>query len=543
MSVQFRQRTPGEYIKILKRRKWLIILPVVAVASAVAWVVYRLPDVYESSTLIVVKPATLPNSVVPTVTEETLTRQLASIAQVVTSRSSLEPLVHKYELYKRERDRGEPMETVIDFMRRDIHVEPNTSRNDVTDGFDIRYRYRDPKVTQAVTAELATKYVDVQTANTVNSSAAAKQFIDDQVRQTKTELDAIDEKRLQFMKENLGSLPSEAQSLLSQLTGLREQQKTLTSELGRLQDQRSTAASNLALVRKANEQSIGDAAETLTDPKTTLAWAELVKRKADLEAELQKLRTEYTEKHPDVLAKQSQIETVQKEMDKQIAEWKERIAAKEKKLQSRPDLQAAALEGEIKRIDGEITREQDLVKDNEKQIAGLLDRINKVPGADVALSAIDREYQTKKSAYDNLLEQQQKINLGADAASQQQSEGIEVVDPANLPQKPVAPKRLVLSGMGVAAGLFLGLLFTALLEVPLLFTIQNSEDVRHYLGLPLLISLPEMLTPNEARSIPRRRRLLLAAGVVATIVSIPLLALGLKVTHLFEILSQSSGGA
>jgi polysaccharide chain length determinant protein (PEP-CTERM system associated) len=543
MSVQFRQRTPGEYIKILKRRKWLIILPVVAVASAVAWVVYRLPDIYESTTLIVVKPATLPNSVVPTVTEETLTRQLASIAQVVTSRSSLEPLVHKYELYKRERDRGEPMETVIDFMRRDIHVEPNTSRNDVTDGFDIKYRYRDPKVTQAVTAELATKYVDVQTANTVNSSAAAKQFIDDQVRQTKTDLDAIDEKRLQFMKENLGSLPSEAQSLLSQLTGLREQQKTLTSELGRLQDQRSTAASNLALVRKANEQSIGDAAETLTDPKTTLAWAELVKRKADLEAELQKLRTEYTEKHPDVLAKQSQIETVQREMDKQIAEWKERIAAKEKKLQSRPDLQAAALEGEIKRIDGEITREQDLVKDNEKQIAGLLDRINKVPGADVALSAIDREYQTKKSAYDNLLQQQQKINLGADAASQQQGEGIEVVDPANLPQKPVAPKRLVLSGMGVAAGLFLGLLFTALLEVPLLFTIQNSEDVRHYLGLPLLISLPEMLTPNEARSIPRRRRLLLAAGVVATIVSIPLLALGLKVTHLFEILSQSSGGA
>jgi len=543
MSVQFRQRTPGEYMKILKRRKWLIILPVVAVASAVAWVVYRLPDIYESTTLIVVKPATLPNSVVPTVTEETLTRQLASIAQVVTSRSSLEPLVHKYELYKRERDRGEPMETVIDFMRRDIHVEPNTSRNDVTDGFDIKYRYRDPKVTQAVTAELATKYVDVQTANTVNSSAAAKQFIDDQVRQTKTDLDAIDEKRLQFMKENLGSLPSEAQSLLSQLTGLREQQKTLTSELGRLQDQRSTAASNLALVRKANEQSIGDAAETLTDPKTTLAWAELVKRKADLEAELQKLRTEYTEKHPDVLAKQSQIETVQREMDKQIAEWKERIAAKEKKLQSRPDLQAAALEGEIKRIDGEITREQDLVKDNEKQIAGLLDRINKVPGADVALSAIDREYQTKKSAYDNLLQQQQKINLGADAASQQQGEGIEVVDPANLPQKPVAPKRLVLSGMGVAAGLFLGLLFTALLEVPLLFTIQNSEDVRHYLGLPLLISLPEMLTPNEARSIPRRRRLLLAAGVVATIVSIPLLALGLKVTHLFEILSQSSGGA
>ncbi len=61
-------------------------------------------------TLIVVKPSTLPTSVVPTITEDSLTRQLTSIAQVVTSRSSLEPLVEKYELYTAERLRGEPME-------------------------------------------------------------------------------------------------------------------------------------------------------------------------------------------------------------------------------------------------------------------------------------------------------------------------------------------------------------------------------------------------------------------------------------------------
>ena len=110
MSVEFRQRNPGEYAKIVWKRKWLIILPAIAVATAVAWVVYRLPDVYESSTLIVVKPSTLPSATVPTMGEDTITRQLSSIAQVVTSRSSLEPLVAKYEIYKAERLRGEPME-------------------------------------------------------------------------------------------------------------------------------------------------------------------------------------------------------------------------------------------------------------------------------------------------------------------------------------------------------------------------------------------------------------------------------------------------
>ena len=99
MSVEFRQRRPSEYLKILRRRKWLLILPMIAVATAVAYVVYRLPDVYESTTLIVVRPSNLPNSVVPTVTEDSITRQLASISQVVTSRSSLEPLVDKYEQF------------------------------------------------------------------------------------------------------------------------------------------------------------------------------------------------------------------------------------------------------------------------------------------------------------------------------------------------------------------------------------------------------------------------------------------------------------
>lgn len=538
MSVQFRQRTPGEYLKILSRRKWLIILPVIAVATAVAWVVYRLPDVYESATLIVVKSSSLPDGVIPTVNEDNLTRQLSSITQVVTSRSSLEPLVDKYELYRRERERGEPMEAVIGMMRRDIRVDVNTTRREITDGFDIKFRYRDPKIAQAVTSELAGKYISVQTANTVNSTQAALQFIDNQVRQTKEELDAIDAKRLKFMQDNLGTLPSEGHSLLGQLTGLREQQTTLLTEIGRLQDRRSALANQLSLINKERQQAIADLAENMTDPKTTLGYAELLKRKADLQSELTQLLTQYTEKHPDVLAKKAQMESIQNDLDQQVKEWKERIAEKEKKLAARPDIQGNALALEVRNLENEIKREQQMLSDTEKQIASITDRINKVPGADVALGAIDREYQTKKSAYDTLLQQQQKISLGADAATQQQSAGIEVIDPANLPSKPVAPKRLMLAALGVGAGLFLGLLLTAIFEVPLLMTVQSSEDARHYTGLPVLISVPELLTPQEARALPRRRRLLLAAGVVATMVSIPLLALALRLTNVFEFLSS-----
>lgn len=543
MSAEFRQRTPAEYLKILRRRKWLIILPVIAVACAVGYVVYRLPDVYQSSTLIVVKPSTLPQSVIPMDTEDAMTRQLSSIAQVLTSRSSLEPLVEKYELYKVERLRGEPMESIIGRIRNDIKVDVNTTRNDITNGFDISFRYRDPRITQAVTAELASKYISVQTLEQVNSAKAALQFIDNQVRQTKEELDGIDGKRLEFMKANLGSLPSSGPSLLGQLTGLREQQKALITEVGRLQDRRSSLSAQLTLMKKQAENMLGDAAESLTDPKTTPAYAELIKRKSDLQGEMQRMRTEYRDKHPDVLAKQAQIDSVIKDMDLMIADWKARIEEKRKKLANNPDLQINAMALEIKNTDNEIARQQKLLSDTEGQIGTISDRINSVPGAEVALSALDREYATKKSAYDNLLVEQQKISLNYQAASEQQAQGIEVVDAANLPAKPVAPKRVLLAGMGVFAGLALGLLLVGIFEVPLLLTIQSTEDARHYTGLPVLISVPELLTPQEAKALPRRRRLLLAAGVVATIVSIPLLALALRLTHVFEFLMQSSGRA
>ncbi len=60
------------------------------------------------------------------------------------------------------------------------------------------------------------------------------------------------------------------------------------------------------------------------------------------------------------------------------------------------------------------------------------------------------------------------------------------------------------------------------------------EDAEHYTGLPVLVSVPELLTPQEARRVPVRRRLLLAAGIAATLVSIPLLALLLRATHVFD---------
>jgi hypothetical protein len=189
-------------------------------------------------------------------------------------------------------------------------------------------------------------------------------------------------------------------------------------------------------------------------------------------------------------------------------------------------------------IEGDMDRQNRLFDETNKQIADINARINAIPNSEVGLEALYREYKTKKSNYDNLLSQQQKIVVGADAAREQQGGGIQVVDPANLPEKPVAPKRLVLTASGFGIGLALGMLIVLIVELRRLFTIQTIEDAKHYTKLPVLASIPELMTPAEAFAIPRRRNLALAAGIAAAVVAIPMLAFVLTMTHVFEMITR-----
>jgi succinoglycan biosynthesis transport protein ExoP len=217
-----------------------------------------------------------------------------------------------------------------------------------------------------------------------------------------------------------------------------------------------------------------------------------------------------------------------------IADWKIRIEERRQRLIQLSDPRLLTLKTQIAMVDSDQARQQKLLNETNAQIAELDARINAIPNAEVGLEAIDREYQTRKLNYDNLLSQQQKISVGADAAKDQQGSGIQVVDPANLPERPVAPKRFLLTLAGFGLGIALGLLLAMSLELQRLFTIQTTEDAKHYTGLPVLASIPELLTAAEARAIPRRQKLAMAAGIAIAVVLAPTLAFVLRLTHVFE---------
>jgi hypothetical protein len=109
-----------------------------------------------------------------------------------------------------------------------------------------------------------------------------------------------------------------------------------------------------------------------------------------------------------------------------------------------------------------------------------------------------------------------------------------VVDGANTPQSPVAPKREILTGGGLLAGLGIGLLFALLFEFPRFLTINNLEDAKHYTNLPVLAAVPELVTTREAIWRRSLTAIKVLTGLAITAGSIPLLVIALQALRIFD---------
>lgn len=548
MSVEFRQRKPGELVGMIKRNKWLILLPMITLTAAIGYVVYKLPSIYESTSLLTVKPPTISANLVQSLSNEDLSQRLSTINQEVLSRSSLEPMVQKYDLYKQERASGVPMELIVEKMYKNIKVDLEESGYDKVAAFRIRYRDREPQAARNVTAELASKYVNAQVQRSVEVAESTNELFENQLTEKKTALDDLEKQRLDIMMQNVATLPESEQGLVAQLQGLRaredsiiKEKQTLYNEKGRLSDSISSNNRQMRIIEDFGEKETQDTARAASQIEDTPAYAQLIQRRADLNGQLDNLLKVYKDKHPAVIAKQSEIKRLNEEVENLRKSTDKRVQVASQGSARKAELQRKNLELENERIQAQIGQieQQLLQKDAERQsnsgqIAALEARINTIPNVKVALEGVNARYQSAKATYDEILKKKNDAETVVGVETNAQGETIRVQDPANVPQSPVAPKRFLLTMLGAGIGLAIGLLLAGFFEIPRLFKIQNIDDAKHYTGLPVLASVPPLLSAGEKVWIRRSGWLKLAAGVAAAIGIIPLIVVILQLTRLFD---------
>jgi polysaccharide biosynthesis transport protein len=548
MAAEFRSPSAGEIFKILRRKLWHVLLPTIAALTAVGYVVSTLPSIYESKSLLTVKPPTINTSVVAALSDDDLAQRISTMNNEVLSRSSLEPMIAKYELYKFEKSQGVPMELIIEKMRSNIKVETDKTSEKVS-AFTIRFQDRDPRKTQQVAAELASRYVSTQIDQVINEADKTRIFLDEQVAQSKTTLDLLEKQRLDVMSANKESLPDTSQGLIAQLTGLHDsegniakEKESLMTERGRLNQSISALNSQMALIERYGEKSTRDAAEEAGDYQTSPAYASLVAKRAELKGQLDNFLKQYKEKHPEVIAKKSAITRVDEEIQELKKNMSERVDRASSKGKDRTDvdrknleIEKQRLESQIKLVEQQMTFKDDAMSQNKQQISILEGKINMIPDVKVALEGITNQYMSAKTNYDDLLKKQNEAKIRLDAASQAQGETIKVQDPANLPTSPTnASKRYMIVGAGTAIGLVFGLFLVALVEIPRLFKVKSVEDVKHYTGLPILATVPPLLTYQEIAWNKRLHWMKVFAAIAATVGSVPLIAMALQMSKVLE---------
>jgi uncharacterized protein involved in exopolysaccharide biosynthesis len=88
-----------DYLFILKRRWWILAIPAIIFPIIAIGITFMIPPKYQSQTLVLINQQKVPEDFVKTLVTEDLDSRLASMKEQILSRSSLQPIIEKYNLY------------------------------------------------------------------------------------------------------------------------------------------------------------------------------------------------------------------------------------------------------------------------------------------------------------------------------------------------------------------------------------------------------------------------------------------------------------
>jgi polysaccharide chain length determinant protein (PEP-CTERM system associated) len=475
-----RELTPADAKRVFRRYWWILPISTVVLTVAGFVAVKVLPKRYTSQTMVMVEQPSVPTKYVEPVVSDDLNHRLATMQEQILSRTRLEPIIEKFDLYSSERGRVH-IDDLVERLRSAITLKPVEAMQGTgphqLPGFYITATFDNPQLAQQVCTEITSMFLEQNARQNESQAVQTTKFLDGQLAEAKRKLDEQDEKLAEFKRKNLGSLPEEMQPNLGMMMGMNSQLEANTQALSRAQQDKAFNESLLGQ-EEANwkQRRSGGTNSDSADQQLTL-----------LQDQLTVLLSRYTPDHPDVIKTQSQI-----------AELKRRMAEPVKEVAPDPNAQAAheppqiqTLRAKIKQDDANIASLQRQQASIQVQTSRLQGRVQSTPMVEQQYKEMTRNYETASTFYKELLTKSQNSTMATNLVHQQDSEQFKVYDPPSFPEQPSFPKKTIFVGGGFGAGLALGLGVLFLLAMTDK-TIHSERDAEHYLKLPVLTVVPTL---------------------------------------------------
>ena len=223
--------------------------------------------------------------------------------------------------------------------------------------------------------------------------------------------------------------------------------------------------------------------------------------------ELESLRQRYSNKHPDVVRVQKEIEALMADTKAPVST---NSAAETKTFSGNPLKQV--LQTQITDIDAELQGIRAQNQGIRSQIGVLQARVDNSSIRGIELSKITRGYEITLKKYQDLLGKSMESELSENMEKKQKGEQFQILDPANFPLKPVRPNRQLIVLIGLLAGLAGGV-GMAFLWDNLDTSFKQGTDLDTYVNVPLLATIPASLTRGSMLEQRRAQGMLVFASI------------------------------
>ncbi len=492
-----------DYFKILKRRKYLLIFPFIITVLAVVAGSYYLKPVYESSTTILVGETNFLSATFSRIVPgeergrgyDNRQEQLNTIRNRILSTSYLQQLIDKLDIpisedikrkvtkIHKEFPNISELELArriqIDRIRNQIRVDFNGS-----DLISITSQSSSPKTAADMAKNLADIFIKESLANELVGVVGATEFSDEmlavyrkRLRQSEDDLRKFQQRMLTQSSDRDSTVNGKLNEINSAIDGAEIEIGTVSQKLH-----------NLKTYFKA--QGIKDYNIRYSDSLNTMKFEALTSIQG-----LKELLGKYSWKDGKVVLLNQKsrllLESIKFEIDKLVRKQYRKY---------NPTTQQKIADNEY------LTIKLSYLREREKALKAAAEKIK----SDIALTPslrqeqerLQRKVDDNRRIYELFSEQLagSQINQAATRASAETK--FKIIEPADIPIKPVSPNRVKLTILGAILGLGLG--FGAVLSAEFLDnSFHKVEEVESYLGIRVIGTIPKMDIPFSQKGAGR----------------------------------------
>ncbi len=467
--VEFMNEIYAEIIqnaKAMWRYRWLSLMLAWAV-SVLGWgFVVMLPDKYESQARIYIDTGSLLAPLLKGISvESNLDQEVTVMERTLLSRPNLEQVMRMNDL-DLTTTAPEEVEALLTRLAENIGVKAQTKNL-----YSITYSSTNPRQAQAIVQSILTIFVEKNLGQSRTDMESARGFIEKQIAEYEGQLQAAEQRKAEFMAKNSQFLGSGGSSFAAKLdhdnNELREAQMALQdAEIRRDELRRQLTA----IPDRLNSS---DAIQILANQQNGNT---IDGRIAAAEQNLDSLKLQFTDKHPDVLAMVRLIDNLKAQRDKRgpnapSSGPSNPLFENVKIMLVEAETNVASLQRKVK--------EAERMIEVDGQLAQMAPRI------EAELSDLDRDYTVLKGNYETLLARRESARISQAQEASTSAIQYRVIDPPQLPVVASSPNRPLLYAvcliLGLAAGGGVAFLMSSLND-----SFVSSAQLSEAFRLPVL---------------------------------------------------------